>query len=118
MKTFTVYLRDGLIATVHAETYRHDDNRYVFSRAGTSEAQFFVDSEVAGIFEADSPQGLESAPLDQGNLPSLAKTEEAAIVQALTECGGNKTKAARKLGISRRGLFYKLKKFEKDNLAS
>jgi DNA-binding NtrC family response regulator len=118
MKTFTVYLRDGRVATVHADAFRHEENQYVFSKGGTSEVQFFVDSEVVGIFESALPQKSEAAPLDQGNLPSLAKSEEKAIVQALAECGGNRTLAARKLGISRRGLAYKLKRLEKDNLVS
>jgi DNA-binding NtrC family response regulator len=118
MKPFIVYLRDGRIATVHAEKYRHEGNQYMFDRAGTSEVQFFVDSEVVGIFEAATPQISEAAPLDEGNLPSLAKSEEEAIVQALAECGGNRTHTARKLGISRRALIYKLKRLNKDNLPS
>src|ERR1017187_5940264 len=111
MKTFAVYLRDGRIATVHAETYRREGNQYVFSRSGTSETQFFVDSEVAGIFEAATPQMPESfTKSDAGGLPSLAKAEDEAIAQALADCGGNRTHAARKLGISRRALIYKLKR--------
>jgi len=34
------------------------------------------------------------------------------IIQALKECGGNQTKAAEKLGITRRMLHYKIKKYE------
>jgi DNA-binding NtrC family response regulator len=100
MKTFTVYLRDGRIATIHAETYRHEGSQYVFDRAVTSEVQFFVDSKVVGIFEAATPQMPKAAPLDERNLPNLAKAEEEAIVQTLAECGGNRTHTARKLGIS------------------
>ena len=109
-KTFTVYLRDGRIATVHAETYRHEGNQYVFSRAGDSEKQFFLDSEIVGIFESGFQQKVETEPPDQGSIPTLAKSEGEAILQALTECGGNRTKTARKLGISRRALIYKLKR--------
>ena len=90
MKTFNVYLRDGRIAKVRAETFRHDGDQYVFDKAGTSEAQFFVDSEIAGVSEADPPQVPETAPPEQGNLPLLAKVEGEAIVQALAECGGNR----------------------------
>ena len=118
MKTFKVYLRDGRIATVHAETYRHEKNQYVFSKTSTSEVQFSVDSEVIGIFESALPQKSEAALLEQDNPHSLAKSEEKAIVQALAECGGNRTQTARKLGISRRALIYKLQRFGKDNLAS
>lgn len=109
MKIFNVYLADGRIATVYADTYRHEGNQYVFDRAGTSEVQFFIDSEVVGIFEAGAPNLPEAVPLDAGNPPSLAKAEQEVIVQALAECGGNRTHTARKLGISRRALIYKLK---------
>jgi DNA-binding NtrC family response regulator len=118
MKTFKVYLGDGRIATVYADTYRHEGNQYVFDRAGTSEMQFFIESEVVGIFEADAPQMPEVVPLDEGNPPNLAKAEEKAIVQALAECGGNRTHTARKLGISRRAMIYKLKRLPQENLPS
>jgi hypothetical protein len=49
VKTFNVYLRDGRIAKVHAETFRHEGEQYVFDKAGTGESQFFIDSEIAGI---------------------------------------------------------------------
>jgi DNA-binding NtrC family response regulator len=38
--------------------------------------------------------------------------ERAAILATLEECGGNRTQAAKKLGISRRGLLYKLRAIE------
>jgi two-component system response regulator HydG len=37
------------------------------------------------------------------------------IVQALKETGGNRTRAAEKIGISRRTLHRKLKKYELEN---
>ncbi len=118
MKTFKVYLRDGRIATVRAEAYRHESNQYKFDKSGTSEVQFFVDSEVVGIFEVATPLMLEVAPLDENNLPLLAKAEDEAILKALADCGVNRTHTARKLGISRRALIYKLKRLTKDNLPS
>lgn len=118
MKTFNVYLRDGRIAEVHAETFRHEGNRHVFEKAGASEAQFFVDSEIAGISEADPGAVPEPVPLDESNPPLLAKAEEEAIVRVLAECGGNRTHTARKLGISRRALIYKLKRLHKHNFPS
>jgi DNA-binding NtrC family response regulator len=42
---------------------------------------------------------------------SLADTEKAAILDAIAACGGNKTEAARRLGVSRRTLHRKLKKW-------
>jgi len=70
---------------------------------------------------ATSPQALTStsqpppiAPV-QDTLPpegiALAKWERSLIEQALKECGGNQTKAAKRLGISRDTLRYRLKKY-------
>jgi len=42
----------------------------------------------------------------------LSQLERAAILAALEECGGNRTQAAKKLGISRRTLIYKLRALE------
>jgi DNA-binding NtrC family response regulator len=42
---------------------------------------------------------------------SLAQMERATILAVLDECGGNRTQAAKKLGISRRTLIYKLREF-------
>jgi two-component system response regulator AtoC len=41
----------------------------------------------------------------------LAEVERAAIVNALEADGGNQTRAARRLGLSRRALIYKLEKY-------
>ena len=41
----------------------------------------------------------------------LADVERAAIVAALDACGGNQTRAAQRLGLSRRALIYKLEKY-------
>ncbi len=46
------------------------------------------------------------APLD-----SLDSVERDAIKRALTACGGNRTKAAAALGISRRTILYRLKRY-------
>ena len=48
----------------------------------------------------------------EGDAPSrgrLSQVERATILATLQECEGNRTQAARKLGISRRGLIYKLR---------
>lgn len=55
----------------------------------------------APVVSAHAP-GAAPAP------SSLADTEKTAILKALEECGNNKTKAAEKLGISRRTLHRKL----------
>lgn len=45
----------------------------------------------------------------------LSQVERATIVATVEECGGNRTQAAKKLGISRRALIYKLQAIEADN---
>ncbi|MGH7885081.1 MAG: sigma-54-dependent transcriptional regulator [Thermodesulfobacteriota bacterium] len=52
---------------------------------------------------------FETFTMDKAKL----KIEEAYIKRALKNTGGNRTKAAKLLGISRRNLLYKLKDFEK-----
>lgn len=44
----------------------------------------------------------------------LSQVERAAILATLEECNGNRTHAARKLGISRRALIYKLHAIEEE----
>ena len=116
MRTFRVYLRDGRSATVSADAYRHEGKQYVFSRASTSEVQFFVDSEVVGISEGTQPLLPEAPRSQEDRVPLLAKVEAEAIVRALVECGWNRSHAARKLGISRRALLYKIKKLPREVL--
>jgi two-component system, NtrC family, response regulator AtoC len=42
----------------------------------------------------------------------LAEVERRAIQRALTACGGNRTKTAERLGISRRQLFDKIREYD------
>jgi len=46
-----------------------------------------------------------------GGIPTMAEVEKMAIEFALQRCGGNKTKAAESLGISRQTLRTKLKEY-------
>jgi DNA-binding NtrC family response regulator len=46
------------------------------------------------------------------NAGRLSQVERAAILATLEECGGNRTHTAKKLGISRRALIYKLRAIE------
>jgi DNA-binding NtrC family response regulator len=56
---------------------------------------------------------LESAgPPERG---WLSQVERATILATLEECGGNRTHAAQKLGISRRALIYKLRAIEAES---
>ena len=54
--------------------------------------------------------GLTSAPLrtDLNLRDTLKELEKSVITKALNQAGGNKTRAANLLGISRRALFRKL----------
>ena len=57
---------------------------------------------------AGSPGQVE---LD-GHVPAqLVQIERAAVIAALEACGGNQTQAARRLGMSRRSLIYKMERF-------
>ncbi|HID24494.1 MAG TPA: sigma-54-dependent Fis family transcriptional regulator, partial [Planctomycetaceae bacterium] len=52
---------------------------------------------------------LATAPADDSENKRLSQVERATILATLEECGGNRTQAAKKLGISRRALIYKLR---------
>ena len=58
--------------------------------------------------------GSAGAPASaaEGDDDRLSQVERATILATLDECGGNRTQAARKLGISRRALIYKLRAME------
>jgi two-component system, NtrC family, response regulator AtoC len=57
--------------------------------------------------------GAEATPFQlDGHVPAqLQQMERSAIVAALEATGGNQTQAARRLGISRRSLIYKMERF-------
>jgi DNA-binding NtrC family response regulator len=61
------------------------------------------------------PKIRDRASDTDGQAPTagqLSDIERAAILATLEECKGNRTQAAKKLGISRRGLIYKLRAME------
>jgi two-component system NtrC family response regulator len=67
---------------------------------------------------SDLPDFLRSQPQTDGavvSLPqhniSLVEVEKQMILEALKRCGGNQTRAARYLGMSRRTLAYRLEKY-------
>lgn len=64
---------------------------------------------------------LESAPDLDGVARddlSLASVERGAILRALRECGGNRSEAARRLGISRRSLYNKIAQYRREGPAA
>jgi two-component system response regulator AtoC len=63
------------------------------------------------VRKAEPAAGERAA--ETGDLPAaVGETERRAILAALTACGGNQTRAAEQLGISRRALIYKMAKYE------
>lgn len=57
-------------------------------------------------------RGLSAVSPTAAGEGRLSQVERAAILAALEECAGNRTQAAKRLGISRRGLLYKLRAME------
>ncbi len=58
---------------------------------------------------ADLPERLRAASVDTGKArPTLAEVEAAYVRSVLDEAGGNKSRAARVLGISRKNLYERL----------
>ncbi|NDY71038.1 two-component system response regulator [Desulfobacter hydrogenophilus] len=58
----------------------------------------------------DEPEQIREAGLNLENI-SLSKVEERAILSTLAAAGGNKSEAARRLGITRKTLLKKLKRY-------
>jgi DNA-binding NtrC family response regulator len=48
---------------------------------------------------------------DPERLPTLAEAEAELVAHVLEECGGNKTKAAKRLGIDRKRLYRKIRRY-------
>ncbi|HVV87506.1 MAG TPA: sigma 54-interacting transcriptional regulator [Kofleriaceae bacterium] len=65
--------------------------------------------KVFAVAREDEPAAAE--PGARGVRSKLAEVERTAIAAALDECGGNQTHAARKLGLSRRALIYKMERY-------
>ena len=69
------------------------------------------------------PEHLPPKIVAPANLPleenaergRLSQVERATILATLDECGGNRTQTAKKLGISRRALIYKLRAIESES---
>jgi two-component system, response regulator RegA len=69
-----------------------------------------ADDIVAAFARAQAPP-LEPLVPDYDTAPSLARTEWEHINRVLSDCGGNISEAARRLGIHRRSLQRKLQKY-------
>lgn len=62
--------------------------------------------------EAEKPSNKPKAKKKSGVMAEIRQAERDAIVSALKEAGGNVSKAARILGLSRQTLVYRIKKYE------
>ena len=76
----------------------------------------FCDEDERLLTERHLPAWIREGATEGGWPGSLIDAveglEREMITQALQECGGNQTRAAEKLGITRRMLQYKMKKYE------
>jgi DNA-binding NtrC family response regulator len=70
-----------------------------------------ADGETGAVAVANGPVNDEAFVLPDGGI-SLQELERSLVRQALDRTGGNQTKAARMLRISRDALRYKMKKFD------
>ncbi len=66
------------------------------------------------ITNPDTP--TESSSEDMALIPKVEQLEKQLIRQALSQTSDNKAKAAQLLQISERSLWYKLKKYQDDQL--
>ncbi|HET7627376.1 MAG TPA: sigma 54-interacting transcriptional regulator [Bacillales bacterium] len=73
-----------------------------------SEKNIIGPIELQSVFPLDASPSSESVPLPE----KTGRLEKEQISRMLVETGGNKSEAARRLGISRVGLYKKLKKYE------
>jgi two-component system response regulator HydG len=78
-----------------------------------SRADMLDEEDVAPVLEAEALQAPSgpAAVAAAGNGASLEAVEKATILKTLDESGGNKSETARRLGITRRTLHLKLKKY-------
>ncbi|MEO0649043.1 MAG: response regulator transcription factor [Planctomycetota bacterium] len=70
--------------------------------------------EILAAFERAAGQAAPDVGADSHEAPSLARAEWEHIHRVLSDCGGNISEAARRLGIHRRSLQRKLQKFAPD----
>jgi DNA-binding NtrC family response regulator len=91
--------------------------RIVLLEADTEILHEHLPAEIVGQ-GSRAPSGPGGAnPFPPGVVVPLAEIEKMAIGHALEVCGGNKTRAATKLGISRQTLRTKLKEFAMEDAA-
>lgn len=95
---------------------------YLLQENPTAEEDYRIYQELHTDDEMLNPGGVPGsgkkedkpgkAKKKDGVMAEIRKTERDAIVAALKEAGGNVSKAARNLGLSRQTLVYRMKKYE------
>jgi two-component system response regulator HydG len=71
----------------------------------------YLDAEEITLLMGDNPTIKEAEPCTQENVP-LDEVEKRTIMETLNSAGGNKSEAARRLGITRKTLRAKLERYE------
>lgn len=70
-----------------------------------------IQSAADGIISASEIRIIDQRDQDEAAIPNLTRMEETALVKALRVTGGNVSRAAEMLGISRDTLRYRMEKF-------
>jgi len=68
------------------------------------------------LLRSAEARAAETPPLSLDEGHTLAAAERQTLLAALARCNGNRTRAAKELGIGRRTLVYKLKAYEAEGL--
>jgi two-component system response regulator HydG len=78
----------------------------------------YINAEELSLMMADNLQPGDHLPVEYSSQPAgrqedlpLAEVEKRSILESLAACGGNKSEAARRLGITRKTLRKKLEKY-------
>ena len=72
----------------------------------------YLDADEIALLMADNPIAESSERPDFAENMPLEEVEKRSILEAINACGGNKSEAARRLGITRKTLRKKLDKYE------
>ncbi|MBS1189336.1 MAG: sigma-54-dependent Fis family transcriptional regulator [Rhodocyclaceae bacterium] len=98
-------------AVILAEDGNPLDLCHLFTSGEEIDASSYVLKRNGEIILATDPMAKELEYRRPGTMPSLEETEAAMLRAAVAEAGGNLSKAARLLGISRPKLAYRLQKY-------